>query len=120
MRCRLSRDYRFEAAHSLPNVPEDHKCRRIHGHSYRIEIVIEGDLDPQLGWVMDFADIDRQVRPVIARIDHQYLNELPGLANPTSELLAIWMWHEIHPQLPLMVELTVSETPTSRCTYRGQ
>lgn len=120
MRCRLSRDYRFEAAHSLPNVPEDHKCRRIHGHSYRIEIVIEGDLDPQLGWVMDFADIDRQVDPVIARIDHQYLNELPDLANPTSEVLAIWLWQEIRPHLPLMVELTVSETPTSRCTYRGQ
>jgi 6-pyruvoyltetrahydropterin/6-carboxytetrahydropterin synthase len=120
MRCRLSREYRFEAAHSLPNVPEDHKCRRIHGHSYHIDIVIEGEVDAEMGWVMDFADMDRVVSPIIARLDHRYLNELPGLSNPTSELLAGWLWREIVPGLPLLVELTVSETPASRCSYRGE
>ena len=120
MRCQLTRDYRFEAAHSLPHVPPEHKCRRIHGHSYRIEVVIEGDVDPELGWVMDFAEIDRWVTPVIKQLDHRYLNDLSGLANPTSEVLAGWIWQHLAPKLPLMVELSVSETPSSRCTYRGQ
>lgn len=120
MRCRLSREYRFEAAHSLPRVPPDHKCRRIHGHSYRIEVIVEGDVDPDLGWVMDFAEIDVPVKAIIDRLDHQYLNEVDGLSNPTSEVLAGWFWAELAPHLPLLVELSVSETPTSRCTYRGQ
>ena len=120
MRCQLVREYRFEAAHSLPNVPEGHKCARVHGHSYRVTVVIEGEVDPAMGWLMDFADIDGNVDAAIAELDHRYLNELDGLANPTSEVLAGWLWRRIKPGLELMVELALSETPTSKCVYRGQ
>lgn len=119
MRATLVRDYRFEAAHQLPNVPDGHKCARLHGHSYHIQITIEGDVVPALGWVMDFADIDAVVDPVIGELDHRLLNEIDGLANPTSELLAHWMWRRLSPALPLMVELSISETPDSRCRVRG-
>jgi 6-pyruvoyltetrahydropterin/6-carboxytetrahydropterin synthase len=120
MRCQLSREFRFEAAHQLPKVPETHKCYRMHGHGYLITVVVEGEVDDDLGWLMDFAAIDGVVNPVIAELDHRVLNDLPGLANPTSEILAAWMWQRVAPGLPLMVELVVSETPSSRCTYRGE
>ncbi len=81
---------------------------------------IDGEVDAEMGWLMDFADIDERVRPVIAEIDHQYLNELPGLENPTCEVLAAWIWARLAPELPLLHQLTVSETPTSRCVYRGE
>lgn len=119
MRCELVRDFRFEAAHRLPNVPEGHKCARLHGHSFRVEVVVVGPVDPERGWVIDFADIDRVVDPVIAQLDHRYLNELPGLANPTSEVLAVWLWERIAPALPLLAAVAVAETCDSRCTYRG-
>jgi 6-pyruvoyltetrahydropterin/6-carboxytetrahydropterin synthase len=120
MRTRLERTYRFEAAHSLPKVPPGHKCARMHGHSYAVEVVIEGEIDPELGWVMDFSAIDEHVSPLVKKLDHQVLNEIEGLANPTSELLAIWLWQRIKPSLPVLVEVVVSETPTSRCMYRGE
>lgn len=120
MRCKLVRDYRFEAAHALPNVPANHKCRRMHGHSYRVSVTIEGEVDPHMGWLMDFAEIDQHVDPVIKQVDHYTLNDLPGLENPTSELLARWLWDKIKRALPSMVELSVSETPDSRCIYRGE
>jgi 6-pyruvoyltetrahydropterin/6-carboxytetrahydropterin synthase len=119
MRCQLSRDYHFEAAHRLPRVPATHKCSRVHGHSYHVTITLTGPIDPDMGWLVDFADIDRVVDPVIARIDHQLLNEVPGLENPTSELLAVWLWRTIQPGLPGLTEILVAETPTSRCVYRG-
>jgi len=118
MRTRLERSYRFEAAHSLPHVPPGHKCARMHGHSYAIDLAIEGEIDPERGWLMDFAEIDEYAMPVIRRLDHQVLNEIDGLANPTSELLAVWIWNQLS-QLPGLVEVVVSETPTSRCVYRG-
>ena len=120
MRARLTRSYRFEAAHFLPKVPPGHKCARMHGHSYMIEVVIEGEIDPERGWVMDFSDIDEHVMPLVKALDHQVLNEIEGLANPTSELLAVWCWQRIKPSLSMLVEVVVSETPTSRCVYRGE
>src|ERR1700689_1246665 len=119
MRTRLERHYRFEAAHFLPKVPPGHKCARMHGHSYQIDLVIEGDVDPELGWVIDFAEIDEHATPLVRRLDHQVLNEIDGLANPTSELLAVWWWQHLVATLPQLVEVVVSETPTSRCSYRG-
>jgi 6-pyruvoyltetrahydropterin/6-carboxytetrahydropterin synthase len=119
MQCQLVRDYAFEAAHFLPNVPDGHKCARMHGHSYKIGIVIEGDVDPHRGWVIDFAEIDEVVGPIVRRLDHQVLNEIDGLGNPTSEHLAGWLWRALKPRLPLLVELSVSETASSRCVYRG-
>ena len=119
MRTRLLREYRFEAAHFLPRVPEGHKCARMHGHSYQLIVVIEGEIDPQLGWVMDFGVLDELVLPLVHRLDHHVLNELDGLGNPTSELLSVWLWDRLRPSLPLLVELEVAETPASRCVYRG-
>lgn len=117
---RLERSYRFEAAHFLPQVPAGHKCARMHGHSYRIEIAIEGELDAARGWVMDFADIDEHVSPLVKQLDHQVLNEIEGLVNPTSELLARWWWQKLAPVLPGLCEVIVAETATSRCIYRGR
>jgi len=119
MRCQLSRDYHFEAAHRLPRVPATHKCSRVHGHSYHVTLTLSGSIDSDMGWLIDFSDIDRVVDPVIARIDHTLLNEIPGLENPTSELLAVWLWREIQPRLPGLTEIMLAETPTSRCVYRG-
>ncbi len=119
MRTRLERSYRFEAAHSLPKVPPGHKCARMHGHSYQIVVTIEGELDPERGWVMDFAAIDEHAMPLVKQLDHQILNEIDGLANPTSELLAVWWWEHLRPTLPQLVEVAVSETESSRCVYRG-
>ena len=114
MRTRLERSYRFEAAHFLPKVPPGHKCARMHGHSYQIEVSIEGEVDPERGWLMDFADIDERAAPLVRQLDHQVLNEIDGLANPTSELLAVWWWERLQPVLPHLVEIVVSETSTSR------
>ncbi len=120
MRTRLERDFRFEAAHSLPNVPPTHKCSRLHGHSYRIRIGIEGEIDPKLGWLMDFSEIDAVVSPIIERLDHRTLNEIEGLENPTSEILAAWMWKQLKPTMDELADVTVSETASSRCIYRGE
>jgi 6-pyruvoyltetrahydropterin/6-carboxytetrahydropterin synthase len=120
MAMRLERSYRFEAAHSLPRVPPGHKCARMHGHSYQIEVAIEGEVDAERGWVMDFADIDERVAPLVRQLDHQVLNEIEGLTNPTSELLAQWLWQRLAPRLSGLAEIVVSETATSRCIYRGR
>ncbi|HPH66230.1 MAG TPA: 6-carboxytetrahydropterin synthase QueD [Kofleriaceae bacterium] len=119
MRTRLSRSYRFESAHFLPKVPPGHKCANMHGHSYNIEVVIEGEIDPATGWLMDFSDIDVHVAPLVKILDHHVLNDVPGLSNPTSELLAVWLWDKLVATLPL-AEVSVQETVSSRCTYRGQ
>jgi 6-pyruvoyltetrahydropterin/6-carboxytetrahydropterin synthase len=120
MKTRLQRDYRFEAAHFLPKVPPGHKCARMHGHSYAVTVAIEGEIDPDTGWLIDFAEIDERVGPVIRMIDHRVLNEIDGLANPTSELLAVWLWNRIAALVPGLVEVMVAETPTSRCVYQGR
>jgi 6-pyruvoyltetrahydropterin/6-carboxytetrahydropterin synthase len=119
MRTRIERSYRFEGAHFLPKVPAGHKCARMHGHSYLVEVAVEGELDPELGWVIDFAVLDEKVEHLIHQLDHRVLNDIEGLANPTSEILAAWMWSRIAPGLPQLAEIAISETPTSRCVYRG-
>lgn len=115
----LRRTFQFEAAHRLPRVAPDHKCARLHGHSFVVEVVVEGEVDPQLGWVMDYADIKAAFKPLYLMLDHNYLNEIPGLENPTSELLARWIWDRLNPRLPLLTEIVVAETCTARCVYRG-
>jgi 6-pyruvoyltetrahydropterin/6-carboxytetrahydropterin synthase len=120
MRCQLVREYRFEAAHRLPRVPASHPCSRIHGHSYHITVTITGQVDPDMGWIVDFAEIDEHVDEIVATVDHQLLNDIPGLENPTSEILAGWLWDRLQPDLPMLSEIVVSETPSSRCVYRGE
>ncbi|CAM4090847.1 6-carboxy-5,6,7,8-tetrahydropterin synthase [Mycobacterium basiliense] len=112
-------EFTFEAAHRLPNVPDGHKCGRLHGHSYRARIYVEGPLDPRAGWIIDFGNIKDACKPVIERLDHYYLNEIAGLENPTSEHLTVWLWRELAGLLPMMSAVSVSETCTSGCMYRG-
>jgi 6-pyruvoyltetrahydropterin/6-carboxytetrahydropterin synthase len=111
--------FQVEAAHRLPHVPPGHKCARLHGHSFRIEVHVDGDLDPVRGWVMDFADIKAAFQPLYDRLDHHYLNEIEGLENPTSERLAVWIWERLKPGLPGLARIVVHETCTSGCTYAG-
>jgi len=115
----LTKDFRFEAAHTLPKVPPDHQCARMHGHSYKVEISVNGPVDGASGWLMDHGEISNLVKPIIAELDHRYLNDIPGLENPTFEQLAVWLWGRIKPMLPGLCEVVVHETPTSRCSYRG-
>jgi 6-pyruvoyltetrahydropterin/6-carboxytetrahydropterin synthase len=115
----LRKTFQFEAAHLLPHLPKNHKCRRLHGHSFQVDIVIEGDCDPRLGWVMDYADISKAFHGLWGKLDHRYLNEVRGLENPTSENIAVWIWRRLKPRLPLLKEIVVAETCTARCVYRG-
>ena len=119
MRVRLSKTFGFEAAHWLPTFPDGHKCRRMHGHSFRVEIVVAGELDPAKGYLMDYGDIRRAVDPIEKALDHRCLNEIVGLENPTSEMIAAWIWERLKPVLPLLDEVVVHETCTSRCEFRG-
>jgi 6-pyruvoyltetrahydropterin/6-carboxytetrahydropterin synthase len=112
-------DFSFEAAHRLPNVPAGHKCARLHGHSYRVRLHVEGIVEPDTGWIIDFADIERAFHPLHTELDHHYLNEVDGLENPTSEELARWIWERLDSRLQGMSAVTVHETCTSGCTYRG-
>lgn len=116
----IFKTFTLESAHRLPHVPPGHKCARLHGHSFRVEIHVSGPVDPQRGWVMDFADLKAAFAPLYAQLDHQYLNDVPGLENPTSENLARWIWHHLKPALPALSEVAVHETCTSGCRYRGE
>lgn len=113
------KEFSFEAAHRLPNVPPEHKCFRLHGHSFRCEVHVSGPLDAQLGWVLDFAELRAAVKPIIDQLDHRYLNEIEGLENPTSENLAIWIWERLRPSLPGLTRIVLRETCTSGCSYDG-
>ncbi len=119
MEVTLVRTFQFEAAHRLPALPPDHKCARLHGHSFRVEVALTGPVDPRLGWFIDYADIKRAWQPLHEALDHRYLNEIEGLDNPTSELLAAWIWVRLVDELPGLESVTVMETCTARAIYRG-
>jgi 6-pyruvoyltetrahydropterin/6-carboxytetrahydropterin synthase len=116
----IFKEFTIEAAHRLPNVAPGHKCGRLHGHSFRIALEVRGDVGRDSGWVMDFADISQAFRPIQDQLDHHYLNEIGGLDNPTSENLARWLWRRLHPALPLLSKVSVQETCTCGCSYRGE
>lgn len=115
---RITKRFSFDAAHWLPGVPENHKCRRLHGHTYRVEIALEGELDPQLGWVADYGEISGAFKPLVEELDHHCLNEIGGLENPTAEVLAAWIFARLQGRLPLLADVTVSETPGTSAVYR--
>ena len=116
---RLIKTFTFEAAHDLPHMPEGHKCRRLHGHSFAVDLICEGRPDPATGMLIDFAEIKRAFDPLLDRLDHNYLNDIEGLENPTSEILAMWIWNRLKPRFPLLSQVTVHETCTAACEYRG-
>jgi 6-pyruvoyltetrahydropterin/6-carboxytetrahydropterin synthase len=114
----IFKKFTFEAAHRLPNVPDGHKCSRLHGHSFTAFIHVEGPLEKEMGWVIDFWDIKAAFEPILDQLDHQYLNEIEGLENPTSENIAVWIWRHLKPRLPILSKVVVQETCTSGCVYR--
>ncbi len=116
----IYKHFQIEAAHRLPRVPRGHKCARLHGHSFRIEIRMAGEVEPAAGWVTDFADISNVFKPIFQQLDHHYLNEIEGLENPTSENLARWIWDRLAPRLTGLCAVSVAETCTAGCTYRGE
>jgi 6-pyruvoyltetrahydropterin/6-carboxytetrahydropterin synthase len=116
----IYKQFTFEAAHRLPNVPPGHKCARLHGHSFEVTVHVRGPLSTDTGWVMDFADLKAVVKPVIDELDHYYLNEIAGLENPTSEVIARWIWRRLASMLPGLTQIVVRETCTSGCIYRGE
>lgn len=120
MKVELCRKYNFAAAHLLPQAPEGHPCRRLHGHSYEVEVAVRGEVDPKTGWLMDYGEIDRRVKPLIAELDHQTLNEIPGLENPTSEILCGWLWEALQAELPGLHRISVAETCAAACHYDGE
>jgi 6-pyruvoyltetrahydropterin/6-carboxytetrahydropterin synthase len=115
----IFRIFTFEAAHRLPNVPAGHKCSRLHGHSFRVELHVSGEVDAHSGWVMDFADMKRAFQPIYDQLDHHYLNDIVGLDNPTSENVARWIWQQTQRVLPQLSKVVVHETCTSGCVYTG-
>lgn len=110
----------INAAHRLPSVPPDHKCNRLHGHTFRIEVHVRGETEAASGWVTDFADIDQAFQPLYERLDHAHLNEIDGLSNPTSENLARWIWARLIAALPGLCRIVVQETPNVGCIYEGE
>jgi 6-pyruvoyltetrahydropterin/6-carboxytetrahydropterin synthase len=120
MNVELKKEYRFEAAHFLPRVPAGHKCARMHGHSYRVELALRGPVDPTTGWLVDFAAIDDVWVDLFRRLDHHTLNEVPGLENSTCENLAAFIWNEVKRSIPQLCAVTVWETADACCIYRGE
>ena len=119
MNARLVKEYRFEAAHRLTRVGADHPCGRMHGHSYRVELTLEGAVDPEAGWLIDFGELDQAWLSVKSRLDHAVLNEIPGLDNPTCENLTCWIWKNLVGPLPMLRRVSLWETTDARCEYEG-
>jgi len=117
---KIYKDITFEAAHLLPNLPDGHKCRRLHGHSFNIRITVDGPIDPSTGWILDYGDIKKAFSPIYDQLDHHYLNDIQGLENPTSENLALWVWNQLNSRLDHLFEIEIKETCTTGCIYRGE
>ena len=119
MRVRLTKTFHFEAAHDLPVFPEGHKCRRLHGHSFQFDVIVEGEVPESRGYLIDYADIKTAAEPIVRQLDHYYLNDIEGLSNPTSEVIAKWIWDRLKLRLPALAAIVVYETCTTACEYRG-
>jgi 6-pyruvoyltetrahydropterin/6-carboxytetrahydropterin synthase len=116
---KITQAFTFEAAHRLPHVPMTHRCYRMHGHSYRVELRLKGEVDPQTGFVVDFFDVEAAFAPLLAQLDHHCLNEVAGLENPTAENIALWIWERARPALPQLSAVSVYETPHCWAEYEG-
>ena len=119
MRAELTRKFEFNAAHSLPKVDDTHKCKRVHGHNYTVEIAVRGEIDEKMGWVIDFGDLKKATDPITEALDHHYLNDISGLENPTAEHIACWIWEKLKTSITCLYRVSVSETPATWCSYWG-
>ena len=117
MNYELKQQFRIESARFLPNLPKSHPCSKIHGHSFKIILKLVGPLDPKIGWVLDYQKISETMAPLLLRLDHQILNEVEGLENPTSELLAKWIYDQTLRIIPILKTVTIMETESTECTY---
>ncbi len=117
---RIFKEFHFDSAHFLPQVPDGHKCKEVHGHTYRLTLYFEGELDESFGWVIDFAEIKKEVKPIIDSIDHRLLNDIDGLENPTCEVIAVWLWRRIKKRIPQLCKIKLYETLTSGAVYEGR
>ncbi|MDG1427845.1 MAG: 6-carboxytetrahydropterin synthase QueD [Crocinitomicaceae bacterium] len=117
---KIFKKFTFDSAHSLPNVPDGHKCKNVHGHTYHLTIWVERPLDEKMGWVMDFAELKEIISPVVKELDHKYINDIPGLENPTCEILVKWIWDRVIDDLEGLVKVELNETPTSGAVYKGK
>ena len=120
MKVELKKTFRFEAAHHLPFAPDGHRCRNVHGHGYQVDVVVDGEVDAQRRWYVDYGDIAAAIEPILKGLDHRLLNDVPGLEAGTAEMLALFLWTQARDRLPGLKEVTVRETATSSCTYRGE
>ncbi len=117
MKFELKQHFQIESARFLPKLEKSHPCSRMHGHSFKIILTLVGSLDPVVGWVIDYNEIQERMKPILDRIDHRVLNEVPGLENPTSEYLAKWLYDQARAVLPTLNRVTVAETPATECSY---
>ena len=115
----IYKEFSFDSAHFLPNVAEGHKCRNMHGHTYKMRVFIKGKPDPHYGWIMDFKELKDAIGPIIDQLDHKLINDIPGLENPTAENITLWIWNKIKPLLPLLNKIELYETPTTGVIYSG-
>jgi 6-pyruvoyltetrahydropterin/6-carboxytetrahydropterin synthase len=116
----IYKEFSFDSAHFLPNVPEGHKCKNMHGHTYKLKVFIKGTPDPVLGWIMDFKDLKDVISNIIDQLDHKLINDIPGLENPTAENITIWIWKQISPLLSGLSRIELYETPTTGVIYSGE
>ena len=117
---KIAQAFTFEAAHRLPNVPATHKCRNLHGHSYRVVLRLKGPIDAHTGFVADFFDVEHAFNPILEQLDHACLNDIEGLENPTAENIAVWIWQRMRPQIELLDEVVVFETSDCWAEYDGR
>ena len=120
MKVTLHHEFRFEASHRLTHLPADHPCHPLHGHGYRVIVEVTGEVDADTGFLLDYADIERAVDPLIARLDHSHLNDIEGLPLATTEHIARWLWERLKPALPQLSAVTIYETPVTGCRYQGE
>ena len=120
MRVRLTKGFHFDASHRLDNLSEDHPCYHLHGHSYRVDVEVEGEVDAKTGFLIDYADIKKTVAPIIDQLDHKHLNDIAGLELTSTEYICAWLWARIKPQLPILSKITIYETGSSKCEYTGE
>lgn len=117
MKFKLKQHFQIESARFLPHLDKSHPCSAMHGHSFKISLTLLGETDAKLGWVIDYNEVKLKMKPLLEQLDHRVLNEVPGLENPTTELLAKWLYEKGVKVLPLLTQVSISETQDSECCY---